>query len=241
MDTEKTKYSQIIAAFVFGVIFVSVILFLTFFSHSVPLDDNRMWIIRIVMALAAAGVAAILPGFIDLEGKIPWLNVTVVRAGGALAVFCLVLFSPIHKIPNPEDPLEDIYIPSAPASKTATAWIDAISASDYKKAFSLASTIAKQHFTEEDTASMVSPIIIKLGKLEDKIIYSANSFTSPPAPGLDKSAYSHIIYKAKFSDYPRDVYIDITLLGEEESQGWRIIHFNFLEMNENRSFVQLNI
>lgn len=79
---------QIAIAFTFGVLFVIVLLVLaivfpkpTSFQYSV---------FRIVLSIAAAGVAAMIPGFINIE-----LESTVgliVRAGGALAVFVIVFF-----------------------------------------------------------------------------------------------------------------------------------------------------
>ena len=80
-----TKPAERIAAFVFGVVFVSVILAI---ALSLPEPSNFQYtVFRIVLALAAAGVAAMIPGFIAVEVN------TVVRAGGAIAVFVIVYFS----------------------------------------------------------------------------------------------------------------------------------------------------
>jgi hypothetical protein len=75
---------NVVLAFVFGVIFVTTILVLVI---KVPdLGDFQRWVFVIVIALAGAGVAAVLPGILDV--KIPYLS-----AGGALAVFVLVLLN----------------------------------------------------------------------------------------------------------------------------------------------------
>ncbi len=78
------KTHEKILAFTFGVIFVIVLLVAAF---AVPNPTAFQYtVFRIVLALAAAGVAAMFSGFIELE--IPkWL-----RAGGALAVFAIVYF-----------------------------------------------------------------------------------------------------------------------------------------------------
>jgi len=57
--------------------------------------DKQFEIIRIVIAVAAAGVASMIPGFLNLRmGR--WL-----RAGGALAVFAVVYFySPARWLSN---------------------------------------------------------------------------------------------------------------------------------------------
>jgi hypothetical protein len=66
------------------VIFVVVILAVAIFiPHPSPFAYT---VFRIVLALAAAGVAAMIPGFIDVVIR------PVVRAGGAIAVFVIVFF-----------------------------------------------------------------------------------------------------------------------------------------------------
>jgi len=71
-----------ITAFAFGVIFVIVMLYLSLF---VPNPTPTQWFtFRVVLALAAAGVGALLPGLIWVKAP-PY-----VRAGGALALFVLV-------------------------------------------------------------------------------------------------------------------------------------------------------
>ena len=79
-----TKKQQQLAAFVFGVVFVITMLALAIF---VPNPTSFQYVVfRVVLSLATAGVAAMIPGFIELN--IPnWL-----RAGGALAVFAIVYF-----------------------------------------------------------------------------------------------------------------------------------------------------
>lgn len=79
-----SKTIQSILSFVFGVVFVIALLTIAFMIPS-P-SDFQYTVFRIVLALAAGGVVAAFPGFIEVTfGK--WL-----RAGGALAVFVLVYF-----------------------------------------------------------------------------------------------------------------------------------------------------
>jgi len=93
------------AVFAFGVIFVGVLLTLV-----VAIRDPspaQLVVFRTVMALAAAGVAAFIPGLLHIE--LPW-----VRAGGALAVFALVyLYSPaelaLPPLPSPPQPIVSRY------------------------------------------------------------------------------------------------------------------------------------
>lgn len=79
---------QIALAFGFGVIFLVTLLILAIkFPTPTPFQYA---VFRIVLALAAAGFAAMIPGFIEINLK-PGEE-TALRAGGALAVFVVVYF-----------------------------------------------------------------------------------------------------------------------------------------------------
>lgn len=79
---------QVIVAFSFGVVFVVTLLLLAmFFPKPTPFQYN---VFRIVLSIATAGVAAMIPGFINLSLS-PSAQLAI-RAGGALAVFVIVYF-----------------------------------------------------------------------------------------------------------------------------------------------------
>ena len=79
-----SKIAERIAAFVFGAVFVTVLLVLAVrFPNPTPFQYTTF---RIVLALAAGGVAAMIPGFLAVNVS-TWL-----RASGALAVFAIVYF-----------------------------------------------------------------------------------------------------------------------------------------------------
>jgi uncharacterized membrane protein YedE/YeeE len=84
------------AAFAFGVMFVILMLGIAVFvPHPTPFQYG---VFRSVLALAAAGVAAFIPGFISVALK-SWL-----RAGGAIAVFVIVyFFSPANLVTQPQE------------------------------------------------------------------------------------------------------------------------------------------
>ena len=80
--------SQIIIAFIFGVVFVTAMLLIVIkFPNPTPSQDR---VFRIILSMAVAGVAAMIPGFISLEID-PNIGL-LLRAGGAIAVFVLVYF-----------------------------------------------------------------------------------------------------------------------------------------------------
>jgi hypothetical protein len=71
-------------AYGFGVVFVVVLLIIAIFYPNPT--EFQYTVFRIVLALAAAGVAAMFSGFLEVTVN-KWI-----RAGGALAVFAIVYF-----------------------------------------------------------------------------------------------------------------------------------------------------
>ena len=95
------------AVFVVGVVFILLLLVLAIFFPNPT--DFQYFIFRTVIALAAAGVAALIPGLLQI--KIP-----AVQAGGALAVLVLVYeFSPASLVSLPPS----VPKPAAVSSQTS--------------------------------------------------------------------------------------------------------------------------
>lgn len=97
-----------IAAFVFGLVFVIALLVLAVaFPNPAPF---QYIVFRIVLALAGAGVAAVIPGFLSVRTDA--LRVAI-RAGGALAVFAVVyLINPAQLVTQP-NPVQSVIQQSA--------------------------------------------------------------------------------------------------------------------------------
>lgn len=91
---------QAVLSFVFGVAFVSVMLSLAiWFPSPTP---YQYWVFRVVLSLAAAGIGAILPGFLDIELTVR--SEVAIRAGGALALAIVVYFlKPAELAANPAE------------------------------------------------------------------------------------------------------------------------------------------
>jgi hypothetical protein len=80
--------AQPIIAFLFGFIFVVAMIVLSVkFPQPTPFQER---VFQTVLALAAAGVAAMIPGLINLE--LDATSKLLIRAGGAIAVFVIVYF-----------------------------------------------------------------------------------------------------------------------------------------------------
>ena len=75
------------------IVFVALIGVITIIALKFPdLTSSQVFFFRIIIALAAAGIGAIIPGFLQIQIKV--LD-SAVRAGGALALFVLIfLYNP---------------------------------------------------------------------------------------------------------------------------------------------------
>lgn len=89
---------QKIAAFIFGVVFIITLLVL---AIAIPHPTPFQYIVfRMVLAISMAGVAAMIPGFINIQLN-PRADI-ILRAGGAIAVFVITFFfSPAQLITEP--------------------------------------------------------------------------------------------------------------------------------------------
>jgi hypothetical protein len=104
--------AQIIVAFSFGVIFLIALLVIAIVIPNPTAAQYKVF--RIVLSIAAAGAAAMVPGFLNIE-----FNPTtgfLVRAGGALAVFVIVyFFNPASLVANaPDSALPPSSLPPPP-------------------------------------------------------------------------------------------------------------------------------
>lgn len=98
------KSTQIAVAFGFGVVFITVMLVL---SVAVPYPtDFQLLTFRVTLALAAGGVAAMIPGFMSVEIS------NYIRAGGALAAFVVVYFinPPALTVQGTKVPGSDVFV-----------------------------------------------------------------------------------------------------------------------------------
>jgi tetratricopeptide (TPR) repeat protein len=90
---------QVLIAFCFGVIFLVAILAVAIFIPSPT--EFQIFIFRVILSLAAAGVGAVLPGLLTVEAP------PFVRAGGAMALFVIVFWFNPPKLATNFIPFEE--------------------------------------------------------------------------------------------------------------------------------------
>jgi len=165
------KYQGAIAFFA-AILLIGVVLYLVFSRPD--LNNDQRFFLRITMALAAAGFAAFIPGFLQIDLPIG------VRAGGAIAVFAIVyLLDPPTRIQPDERPSHQ---------GSLGALYDALNANVSSKEFAL--TLANERrnelrsfwveprVTDEDWAGVVAKICRT---------YDSCLACEPPADQISKS------------------------------------------------------
>jgi hypothetical protein len=198
-----------ILAFAFGVTFVSVLLYLgAVQTNPTPLA------IRIdvtVLALAAAGVGAMLPGFLQVRYK------NFVRAGGALALFALVYLSE----PSIGKTVAHIVEPSSPVQPIVDGFLTAIDSGDPSQSWKLLSATGRQQLTAQEVTwnELYRNNVAPLGAIESRVLVGETQAESPPGapPGL----YRALTYKSKHvnqAGYMRESVI----VRANSSQAWEV-------------------
>lgn len=204
--------AQMVLAFVFGVIFVSVILYLSL--HIKDLDAFTKMVFLVVLSLAAGGVGAVIPGFI-VAGDPSKL----VRAGGALAVFFIVLyFGSQYIAPGPTP--DGVFKPDRDPSLVSNEFVSSIEAAKYSEAYNLTSAALKSGMSYYFFTENSKKILAKLGVEKSRSMIDQKVIESPPgmAPGM----YCYTLYAVDFSRSSVKVYQNINLFGEKSANDWRV-------------------
>jgi len=187
-------------AFVFGAIFIiSILVFTAVVKNPSP---TEIWTYRIILALAAAGVAAILPGFIDIKYK------GFVQAGGAIGVFVLILLA----FPAPEPapvkadsaaPKEEFSASSAEfvwptedAEFAARKYVDLVDNNKFLEAYEAIDKTAGYSWKSFETSYKEGRT--PLGLVVDRRQTGSNREVDPA--GHPKGAYEIVTYQTKFAN-----------------------------------------
>jgi hypothetical protein len=161
---EVLKNHTWLLAFGFGVAFIILLLML---AIAFPNPTAFQYLVfRIVLSLAAAGFAGVIPGFIEL--KIKPNAKFLIHAGGALAVFVMVYrLEPAKLILNPEAPTaqskltQDLH--QSQLGRLVIDEVDAVKDNKYIVNFSPPKTVQTAHLRNVGYSSLyLSPI----GKIE---------------------------------------------------------------------------
>lgn len=220
--------AQMVLAFIFGVIFVSVILYLSLTNPS--LNSFTRMIFLVVLSLAAGGVGGILPGFI-IAGDPNKL----VRAGGALAVFLVVLYFGSRFIPPTTDPP---FKPAQDPSLVANKFVSAIDAAKDEEAYDLTSKAFKSGMSYFFFTENSKKISAKLGASIARSMVEQKFLESPA--GMAAGFYCNTTYAVDYSKSSVKIYQNINLIGEKEANDWRVFGVWFYVKDSSGNFLPVD-
>lgn len=91
----EPSFAEKALAMAFGTIFLLIFALFAVSGATQAINPSRFTIIREILAVGGAAFAAIIPGFLSVSAKTT--RGVVLRAGGAIAVLLILLFSPAQE------------------------------------------------------------------------------------------------------------------------------------------------
>lgn len=225
-DDSNRRIWEVRAAFTFGVSFV-LLMVATAFLKPEP-TAYQYTVFRIVISLAAAGVGAILPGFLDVSFK-KWL-----RAGGALALFVLVYtVKPVLLDPVDGGGSATLRPPSSDAIVVANEWLNVFDSGQYQQAYTRMGKIFSENYSSAQFEQLSTISRKPLGSLISRQVQDVAPFFSPP--GAPKGVYQNVLFRSRFSNETNDIFEQVTLMGEQSI--WRVVGYHLATRNTAGQFV----
>lgn len=154
--------------FVFGVLFISVLLWLVFRTDA-PLTEDQARLVHLVSALAAAGFGAALPGRLQVRHR--WL----LRASGSLALFVLVyVFQPERAVTPPG------VWPKTDPSRVVEDHLRLTDAGRYGEAYDALSPEGKKRFSRDEVIEVFRTHRTPFGDVEKRVRNGVSSVATLP-------------------------------------------------------------
>lgn len=199
-------------AFSFGVIFVAALLYLATVEKNPSPVAIRVYIT--VLALAAGGIGAILPGFIEVRYK------NILRAGGAMGLAVLVYSNEPAIGKNVVNFVE----PKVSAQPVIDAFFAAIDSGDYRKSWVLLPEMARQQVSGSESvwAELYKNDIVPLGKNESRTVVGQQHAQSPS--GAPPGIYKGFAYKSKYSN-DRGIRLENVVVRANSVENWEIYSY----------------
>lgn len=202
-----TRSIEKIAVFAFGVVFLIAILVLVVLIPNPTVA--QFFAFRLTMALSAAGIGALLPGFLTLDVPLPVQG--GIRAGGALALFASIWFM------NPATLGVEVQPPKEDAKVIIDRFLGLTDAHDHKAAYALYATRNRERVSEEAYVNMGKQVRDPLGTVNRRVLVSADT------PNLINGVHGPFVvhtYQGRFSG-SSDVWVE-NASTIPENGAWRI-------------------
>ena len=174
-------------AFTFGVIFVTAILvFAVIIVNPSPL---QILTFQTVLALAGAGVAAVIPGQFEFR------HLPFIRAGGAIAVFALIFATPLKVVSS----VAQFVVPKVDAQPVMNAYLAAVDKGDYESSWKQIDPDAPKWYQidHDQWLELYINAAAPLGTAVSRIVTFRGGAESPA--GLPPGIYRHVVYNTRFA------------------------------------------
>jgi hypothetical protein len=192
-----------------------------FFATQYPNPtSSQLFTFGVVLALAAAGVGAILPGSLGVE----WTGVgglPAVRAGGALAMFAMVFaFQP--KI---EQAIVRITPPKESPFPVAEEFLEANDGGDMSRVWTLLDADAKGLVvgSEVELRELYQNSVSPLGRVIHRAKKGASLVETPP--GFPIGAYRQINFKTQFETDGQRCRLEVITVRANQDMQWRVFSY----------------
>lgn len=159
-----TRTQEKVTAFVFGTVFVITILVVALI---VPNPSTfQVFVFRVILSLAAGGVAAMIPGFINIEVN------SFIKAGGALAVFVILYFLNPTELVSTTDPGK---LPKGLARETSDKYLLIADKGDEVFIWSQFSNSARKLYDKDDFIDAFKTVRKPLGDVKKRTFIGGHS------------------------------------------------------------------
>lgn len=166
---------EIWLAFAFGTVALGVLLAIAVYVPGNSHNPLLVTVSRVILAVACAGIAAVIPGFLQLELK--HSAATAIRAGGALAVFALVyLTNPPELIERKVVEIETGPPPAMDYMPVVDEWIRDIDSGRFAEAHVKAAETARTTYPLATFANIMNSYLSPLGSVVDRQLLGAQGF-----------------------------------------------------------------
>lgn len=202
-DTARVSRIDKHLAFGFGVAFLLIVV-VSAFERPMP-SDFTYTVLRIVLALAAGGVGAVLPGFIEVHFR------NVLRAGGAVALFVVVYFfapAPLSVATPPPPPP-----PESAARPVAQHFLELLDKGAYGEAYDSMATPFRSRYNFLDMREIVEAERKALGPKLSRV-FDATAMAVDP-PGAEKGQYINFGFRTKFANESRTIFELVSVYADD--------------------------
>jgi len=211
--SSRLNYEKV-AVFVFGVVFLTTILTLVVLNPYPT--ELQFFVFRLTLALSAAGIGALLPGFVRVDIPLPLQG--GLRAGGALALFASVWFF------NPGNLGIVVKPPEEDASLLIQQFLNLTDAQKHRDAYALFALRDRQRVSESAYISMGEHVRDSLDKIEKRVLVRVD--TPNVIMGIPGPFVIHL-YQGKFRGSD-DIWAEaVTAIAENGV--WRIGGYNIFQ------------